>query len=64
MVAPSGYVNNNNSNYNNNGVRPFRWIVRYSKRHLSPNSEHHIKRARDLSLPYGKINKEVLYDRF
>ena len=63
LVAPSGYVNNNNSNYNNNGVRPFRWNVRHSKRPPPPNSEHHIKRVCDLSAPYGRINKEVLYDR-
>lgn len=30
-VAPSGYVNNNYYNNDNNGVRPFWWIARQSR---------------------------------
>ena len=37
-VAPSGYMNNNNSNYNNYGVRPYWFIVRQSRQ--QPKSEH------------------------
>lgn len=46
-VAPSGYVNNNNYNNDNNGVRPFWWNVRQSRH--KPKSIHHIKRTHNLS---------------
>lgn len=52
-VAPSGYVNNNNYNYDNNGVRPFWWIARQSR--SLPKSMRHIKRTHNLS---ERINRK------
>ena len=52
-VAPSGYVNNNYNNNDNNGVRPFWWIARQSR--LLPKSMHHIKRTHNLS---ERINRK------
>ena len=51
-VAPSGYINNNNYNNDNNGVRPFWWNVRQSRQ--QPKSIHHIKRTHDLSVWINK----------
>ena len=52
-VSPSGYINNNYYNNDNNGVRPFWWIARQSR--LLPKSMHHIKRTHNLS---ERINKK------
>lgn len=46
-VSPSGNINNNDYNYNNNGVRPYWWNVRQSRH--QPKSVHHIKRTHSLS---------------
>ena len=54
-VAPSGYINNNNYDNDNNGVRPFWWNARQSRQ--QPKSMHHIKRMHDLS---AWINKKGL----
>ena len=54
-VAPSGNINNDNYNNDNNGVRPFWWIARQSR--PPPKSMHHIKRTHNLS---ERINRKGL----
>lgn len=54
-VSPSGYINNDNYNNDNNGVRPYWWIARQSRQ--QPKSMHHIKRTHDLS---ARINRKGL----
>ena len=54
-VSPSGNINNDNYNNDNNGVRPFWWKVRQSRH--QPKSIHHIKRTHDLS---RRINRKGL----
>lgn len=53
-VSPSGNINYNNYN-NDNAVRPFRWIARWSR--LQPKPMHHTKRMHNLSV---WINKKGL----
>ena len=52
-VAPSGNINNDNYNNDNNGVRPFWWIARQSRQ--QSKSMHHIKRTHNLS---ARINRK------